>query len=126
MSAQVLELPVRLVTVNCGVCGGVYAINERYHEHHRERGGYWRCPYGEHSWGFDPQGSELAQLKRKLAEEEARKQRALVEANEQRAAREKAERKLKRVARGACPCCKRTFVNLARHMAAKHPEEASA
>lgn len=28
----------------------------------------------------------------------------------------------KRSAASACPCCKRTFRQLARHMAAKHPE----
>ena len=29
----------------------------------------------------------------------------------------------KRVRSGLCPCCKRSFVNLKRHMATKHPEE---
>jgi chemotaxis response regulator CheB len=28
----------------------------------------------------------------------------------------------KRVANGVCPCCNRTFKQLARHMKAKHPE----
>lgn len=27
----------------------------------------------------------------------------------------------KRAANGVCPCCNRTFVDLARHMAGKHP-----
>jgi hypothetical protein len=26
------------------------------------------------------------------------------------------------VANGVCPCCNRTFQNLARHMAGKHPD----
>jgi hypothetical protein len=34
----------------------------------------------------------------------------------------KATRKLKRVQKGVCPCCNRTFQDLARHMETKHPE----
>lgn len=34
-------------------------------------------------------------------------------------------RKLSRVQRGVCPCCKRSFSNLARHMEKKHPEKKS-
>jgi hypothetical protein len=41
---------------------------------------------------------------------------------DERIAREKVERKLKRVHRGVCPCCKRTFQNIQRHMETKHPE----
>jgi hypothetical protein len=32
----------------------------------------------------------------------------------------------KRVAAGVCPCCNRTFQNLARHMKGQHPEYAEA
>ena len=35
-----------------------------------------------------------------------------------------AERELQRVEHGVCPCCKRSFSALARHMATKHPEYA--
>lgn len=28
----------------------------------------------------------------------------------------------KRAANGACPCCKRSFANMARHMKSKHPD----
>jgi len=28
----------------------------------------------------------------------------------------------KRIACGVCPCCKRTFTNLARHISGQHPE----
>lgn len=31
----------------------------------------------------------------------------------------------KRVQNGVCPCCQRSFVQLARHMATKHPEYAA-
>lgn len=35
----------------------------------------------------------------------------------------KNELKLKRVNKGVCPCCNRTFQNLANHMKTKHPEK---
>ncbi len=34
----------------------------------------------------------------------------------------KTQRRLKRVHNGTCPCCKRSFSNLQRHMKEKHPE----
>ncbi len=35
----------------------------------------------------------------------------------------KLSRQLKRVNKGVCPCCNRTFVNLANHMKTTHPEK---
>ncbi len=58
--------------------------------------------------------------------DQARQQIARAEdaAAEARAAMEKAERKTKRLMRrvsaGVCPCCNRTFSDLARHMKTKH------
>ena len=37
--------------------------------------------------------------------------------------KDKLARKLKRVGRGVCPECNRTFQNLASHMACKHGEK---
>lgn len=36
--------------------------------------------------------------------------------------RNEARNKLKRIEKGVCPCCNRTFANVARHMQNKHPE----
>ena len=36
--------------------------------------------------------------------------------------RMKAEKQLKRVHNGVCPCCNRSFQNLQKHMKTKHPE----
>jgi hypothetical protein len=66
---------------------------------------------------------------RELAAEKQRKDAALARANAAEQARLKAERKTKRIEKrihaGVCPCCNRTFQNLARHMNTKHPDEAS-
>jgi hypothetical protein len=128
MTAQILELPVTLTSIDCGNCGGVYAINERYRRQRAEEGGFWHCPYCETSWGFAKDGSENARLKRELEAERARKQAALDRAN----AAEQSEHRLtkqvrslkKRTANGVCPCCTRSFVNLQRHMTTQHPDYA--
>lgn len=125
MSNAAIELSVELTTVNCGECGGVYAVNSRFHTQRREKGGYWTCPYCKTSWGFNPDGAENARLKKELQAEKDRKLAALAEANEARAALERQRKESARVARrvkhGVCTCCNRTFQNLARHMKTKHP-----
>ena len=37
----------------------------------------------------------------------------------------KIEKQLKRIHKGVCPCCNRSFTNLKRHMETKHPEHPS-
>jgi hypothetical protein len=72
------------------------------------------------------QENEKERLKKELAavlrERDFERERAATNY----AAREKAERKLRKIERkvsgGVCPCCNRTFVALARHMKTKHPE----
>lgn len=119
---------VQLIEINCGECGGVYAVNERFHTHKREKGGFWTCPYCKTGWGFDPNGSELAKAKRQVEEERKRKEDALARANAAIQRADKAEQSLHRhktrASNGVCPCCQRTFKQLARHMAAKHPDYA--
>ena len=134
MSA-VHAISVKLTEVNCGACGGVYAINERKHEWCRENGESWNCPYCQIGWGFNHSGSELTKARRALEEERKRKESALARANEAERAKAEALKQLKgtktklhnvkdRISKGVCPCCTRSFQNLARHMKTKHPEYA--
>lgn len=113
-----IQVAVDLTQFSCGCCGGVYAINERVREHHEKKGTYWHCPYCQGSWGY-AKGTE-ARLREELDAERRRKADALSRLNEAEQAKTKLERKLKRVGRGICPECNRTFANLARHMNCKH------
>ena len=125
---------VQLTVINCGICGGTYAINERRRQFCFERGEGWHCPYCRTSWGYF-NDSENERLKKELERERKRKEWAEQEALRQREQRIAAEHKARaeraaktriknRVGNGVCPCCTRTFTNLARHMASKHPEYA--
>ena len=63
---------------------------------------------------------ERDKLKQRIAESaeaEAKAEQARIKA-------EKETKRLKRLASGGvCPCCNRTFSNMARHMRSQHPEQ---
>ncbi len=119
-----LNFAVTLTKINCGDCGGTYAINERYRRQKQEVGGFWNCPYCKCSWGFTE--GENTRLKRELEQERKRKEWAQQEAklseNRRRAAVGQVTKIKNRVAKGVCPCCNRTFQNLMKHMKTQHPD----
>lgn len=121
---QALELAVRLTSIDCGCCGGTYAINERFRKHAEENGSSWTCPYCKAGWGFQGNG-EVDRLRKEAQQLRDRTTAALSRANEAEASKAMLERRLKRVGKGVCPCCNRTFRDLARHMASKHPKGAA-
>lgn len=114
MTQAHVQLAVTLTQMDCGVCGGTYAINERYRQQRYEKGGIWHCPYCQTDWGYE---------KGELQRERERHQATLSRLNQEQAERQKVENKLKRVQRGVCPHCNRTFQNLAAHMACKHRKQ---
>jgi ssDNA-binding Zn-finger/Zn-ribbon topoisomerase 1 len=131
-----IALEVQLVTINCGCCGGVYAIGERYHQQARQEGTSWNCPYCQTGWGFSGRGEnrqlreELERANSRLANERARseriaQQRDRIDAS-RRAVKGHLTRIRNRVKNGVCPCCNRTFSDLQRHMETKHPDFAQA
>ena len=115
----------------CGLCGIVFVVPRSVRNMQRRQGGYSYCPNG-HSWGFRPENSEEAQIRR---ERDNLKQQAARMEEEIRAARDAEQRALaalkrsdaevkrakKRAGAGVCQCCNRTFLSLASHMKNKHP-----
>ncbi|MEE4384017.1 MAG: hypothetical protein V2J02_18610 [Pseudomonadales bacterium] len=120
----ITEVTVELAEVNCGECGGVYAISERYRRQKKEKGGFWTCPYCRTGWGYGEGELERERKRRHQAEQRAR----LAEDARQDALRREAAAKgqltkaRKRMAAGVCPCCNRTFKQVTAHMRRKHPE----
>lgn len=134
MTVTAISVDVTLATINCGGCGGTYAINERYRKKKQQEGGSWTCPYCKVGWGYS-NNSDNARLKAELERERRRREWAESRAKEEEAAAEHERRRAngykgqltktkKRAAAGVCPCCTRHFTNLQRHMASKHPEYA--
>lgn len=127
----VVNVTASLSVVNCGKCGGTYAIAGRHVSWCREHGGGWTCPYCKCSWGYfgdteaDRLKKQVEQERNRLASERAQhdQTKAALKYEQHRgsAARGLVTRIKNRVSRGVCPCCNRTFANLARHMGTQHP-----
>ncbi len=118
---------VTLQEVTCKSCGITHAIPQRLIEGLQQTGGYYYCPNG-HQWGWGENAE--TRLRKQLQDEQKRRQQAetnLLRVRDQLEASEREmKRHKKRVANGVCPCCNRSFVQLARHMKTKHPEYAAA
>lgn len=117
---------ITLETITCGNCAGAFALNQNWLDAKRRESGWFTCPYCsvKRGWGKTEADRLREQLAVKSSELSAAKcetarERNLREQEERR--RAEAERKLNRVGAGVCPCCNRTFTNLARHMKTKHP-----
>lgn len=119
---------VTLEAIDCGSCGATFALNAKFLENARRSKGGYTCPYCRTGWGW--QKSEAEKLREQLEEKQSELTRARCETINERRLKETADslaaesaRKLARVTNGVCPCCNRTFKNLARHMATKHPKK---
>ncbi|QPQ55613.1 hypothetical protein IC614_03145 [Allosphingosinicella flava] len=105
----------------------------------KKSGATFHCPFG-HPQHFTAGKTEEQKLREQLEEERRQRQRAeqavARQADWRREAEERAKherarangykghatRITKRAKAGVCPCCNRSFQQLARHMAAKHPQ----
>lgn len=123
------ETTVQLVPLTCGHkdCDAVFAFAQHMYDRLKENRQTWYCPNG-HARVFTGRTREQqleAQLEasRRIASNE-RERRALAE-RQRAAARGQVTKIKRRVGRGVCPCCNRTFADLARHMEGQHPEFAT-
>jgi len=119
-----------LVEETCCNCFTHFVMDRSLYDHHRTNGGTFYCPNGH---GQHYAETEVQRLKKQLDNANKRMgwaknsaTRALAEV--QQVKREKAAIKgqltktRNRIANGVCPCCNRTFQNVARHMDTKHPD----
>lgn len=122
----------RHVVWECRTCGCVATVPEVMNDQLKAEGGFRHCPSG-HAWGWTKETSEREQLRRerdRLKQEQARlieeRDAAQRAENEQYARANKAEAATKRLKKrssaGTCPCCSRTFANMAEHMKHQHPQ----
>jgi hypothetical protein len=111
---------LKMHCLDCANCGILFGITQDFEARRREDHRDFYCPSG-HANRYN-QKSEADRLRDKLRAEGLEKERAMRDAAEAKAANEAL---LKRVHAGVCPCCKRTFKQLAAHMARKHPEVVS-
>jgi hypothetical protein len=115
---------ITMVTETCCNCGVVFGMPSDLAEVlQNDPNKYFYCPNG-HSQHY------MKSREQRLREEAERKLRdkenELIQAANRRLEMErdlkKANNKLKRVSKGVCPCCNRTFQNLAEHMKTQHSD----
>ena len=116
---------ITLVEMDCYSCGITFAVPETWNNKRLEDGKSFWCPNGhqQHYTKTEVQIlRERLEMERKNAEF-WRQQKAAIERSAS-ALRGQATKLRKRLANGVCPCCKRSFPDLHRHMTTKHPEYA--
>lgn len=124
VSSLNLNVDIEFKTLQCARCDMVFATTARFMKARRNDHDNFYCPAG-HSNHY-PQESKSEILARQLLE--ARRDISIERDNVrrleyQRRAEKAAKTRLKnRIAAGVCPCCNRTFKQLAAHMKNKHPE----
>ena len=112
-----LETVNELGMTNCYSCGTPFGVEKQLMANLRENHNTFYCPNG-HAQSYV--GKSEAE---KLREQLSREQTSLaIERNLRLEAENKMNRLKKRVGNGVCPCCKRSFSNLKRHMTCKHPK----
>jgi hypothetical protein len=118
---ETLSYTGTLVVTRCW-CGLSHAIpSDLYEQAKRRKDVVVYCPLG-HTWIFrDTDEERIKRLDRRL---EATRDLLRAEERSHSATRghlTRAKKRERRVAAGVCPCCNRSFANLARHMAGQHP-----
>lgn len=116
---MLLSQKYTLVTTRC--CDFTFAITENTFENWRRTRRGWKCPSCGEGWCFTGKSEEQKQrekAERELARAQARAIRAESAAKD---SNRKYRRMRTRIRNGVCPGCNRTFDNVARHMATKHP-----
>lgn len=114
-----IQTTIKLITEECCNCGVMFAMPQELKNELVNTKRTFYCPNG-HSQHYSR--SEIDRLKENLARYERELAQKSVEKIQLEDALEKSIRKLKRVHNGSCPCCNRSFKNLQRHIATKHPE----
>lgn len=113
---------------DCVECFVKFGVPVGFTARRREDKRTFFCPNGHPMSYTQSEADKLRQERDRLKqntgylEDQVRRQREMREAAERRAsaARGQVTRLKNRAAAGVCPCCNRTFVQLARHMATKH------
>ena len=123
-----------ILVIECANCSVDFGIGADFERRRRDDHGTFYCPngHGNHFPGPTEAEKKAKQLERELdaarslaARESRRRADAESEARRKdyaaRAAKGQLTKTRKRIAAGVCPCCNRSFANLARHMAGQHP-----
>jgi hypothetical protein len=126
--ARTMTYTEELTAVHCW-CGIALAVPSNLYTHAHASGASIYCPLG-HQFSWNETTAD--KLRKQLEQANAARDRAEQRRQAERDLREDTERRLaaqkgattkakKRAAAALCPCCNRSFVQMRRHLEAKHP-----
>lgn len=117
----VLTITEKIYTQHCCACGMLFGVLDSFDTARRKDHGRFFCPAG-HSQSYNAENEE-EKLRRERNNLQQQLARAEDEKREALAAKDQEIKRIKkRSAAGACPCCNRTFGNMAEHMKKQHPK----
>jgi hypothetical protein len=130
--ASVINFTAVIYTQECVNCGVPFGMPRSLDESFRQSGKSFCCPNGH--WQSYSETVEV-KLRKELERREAELLREKNTSEFWRTQKQEAERRVsaqkavttklkKRISHGVCPCCHRTFKQLAAHIAMQHPEYA--
>lgn len=123
-------MDTNLSETTCGTCGIIFAIPTVFHQERKDTGGDFYCPNGHCLVYRETRMDQLQRRLNHLKQNEACLQDCIKEESQRANAAERRSsafkgqitRLKKRGSAGICPCCNRSFINMKRHMATKHPD----
>lgn len=132
---QTITTQIEMYVEECCRCGVVFAMTEDFHQEklkyrHSDNRRSFYCPNGHSQWYTGETEEQKLKREKKELEETVERERKWRSQAQKRAEHERhrangykghATRISKRVKAGVCICCNRTFEDLQRHMATKHP-----
>ena len=113
---------VDLIETDCW-CGLPFALPKTLYKQCKDNGTAFYCPLGHHIVFRESTADEERRRAERAEQRLAQRDDEIRNLEKTSHAQKGQITKLKkRAAHGTCPCCKRTFVNMARHMRSKHPD----
>lgn len=130
MIGQQVQFAAWFELETCSACAIQYYVPAAFSRQRHTDGKGFYCPNGHSQFYAE---TEVSRLKKQLEQEKRLREAAEAAQARARSAAQFAEnsartlrghltRERKRVAAGVCPCCRRSFSNLRRHMTAQHPD----
>jgi hypothetical protein len=126
MTIYSTETSVALYELVCWSCYVPFAMPAKMYEGIKAKGGSLYCPKGCHLGLGKSENEklrdELTREKQAREQEQTSHRNSIKWRDDEIKAKKGQLTKLKnRIGNGVCPCCTRSFQNLQRHMAHKHP-----
>lgn len=137
MSTLTLAQTFTVITCCRKECGVAFALTDSFIRFRRSDRELFYCPNGHSQWypgetdkdKIQKLAGQLDQERSRVDSERRLRQETARKLDYQTRARKAVSTRLKkvkvRVGHGVCPCCNRTFSQLANHMASEHPNYAA-